>query len=97
MTKEKKLFYLQIISSIAVFIFVIFQIRTSGETAVRIGAFWALCILLAALGGYHIGRGFFNACITLGITFSNRSRKIIMVLACIIAGFSLLQISVSFI
>jgi hypothetical protein len=97
MTKEKKLFYLHIISSIAVFIFIIFQIKTSGETNARIGIFLALGILLATLGGYHIGKGFFNACITLGIVLSQRSRKVVAILAGIIAGLSILQIAVSFI
>ncbi len=97
MSKEKKLFLLQIISSIAILIFIILLIKTSGVTDLRMGVFWVLNILISIFGGYHIGKGFFNACITLGITLTQRSRRVIRVLAWIIGAFSIMQITVSLI
>lgn len=97
MPKEKKLFYLQLLSSIAVLIFVIVQIRTTGATVVRMGAFWVMNILIAVLGGYHIGNGVFNACITLGITITQRKARIIKVVAWSIAAVSIVQITASLI
>lgn len=97
MSKEKKLFLMQIISSIAILIFIILLIKTSGVTDLRMGVFWVLNILISIFGGYHIGKGFFNACITLGITLTQRSRRVIRVLAWIIGAFSIMQITVSLI
>lgn len=97
MPKEKKLFFLQIISSIAVLIYIILLIRTSGVTDLRMSIFWVLNILISILGGYHIGKGFFNACITLGITLSQRSTRVVRVLAWIIGAFSIMQITVTLI
>ncbi len=97
MSKEKKLFLLQIVSSIAILIFIILLIKTSGITDLRMGVFWVLNILISIFGGYHIGKGFFNACITLGITLTQRSRRVIRVLAWIIGAFSIMQITVSLI
>ncbi len=97
MSKEKKLFLLQIISSIAILIFIILLIKTSGVTDLRMSVFWVLNILISIFGGYHIGKGFFNACITLGITLTQRSRRVIKVLAWIIGAFSIMQITVSLI
>ncbi len=96
MNTEKKLFYLQILSSVAILIFVIAQIRTSGGTIVMMGVFWILNILISVLGGYHIGKGFYNAGITLGITLSERSRKVMIKSAWFVGTLSVAQIIASF-
>lgn len=95
--REKRLFYLHLLSSIAVLLFIILLAGASGETVTRMRSFWGFSLLLAVLGGYHIGKGFFNSCITLGIVSGRRSRRAILIPAWIIAGVSIMQIAVFFI
>ncbi len=96
MIKGKKSFYLHILSSIAILIFVFFMMRRTGGNIVQIRMFWALNVLISVLGGYHLARGFYNACITLGISLSIRTRKVVMVLSWIVGGLSIMQIAASF-
>lgn len=96
MLKGKKTFYLQILSSIAILIFVFYMMRITGGHVVNFQMFWALNVLISVLGGYHLARGFYNSCITLGIAFSIRARKVVMAFSWIVGGLSIMQIAASF-
>ncbi len=87
---EKILFYIQIISSVAaVFLFItIIRVSEGGSGSVRP----LIMIPTAIIGGFHFGRGFFNACITMGISVSHRVKSIVMVMSWIFALMPLIQI-----
>lgn len=90
--KEKAFFYLQIISAFGA-VFVIMNLSTpSGNATAHTALFWIISLIIALLGAFHIGNGFFNACITLGICVSEQSKFITRIIAWIIAAISLLQI-----
>jgi len=64
------------------------------KTVAHTVIFWILGSLVAALGSFHIANGFFNACITLGISVSPKTKLIVKILSWIIAVFSMLQIMI---
>lgn len=94
MFKEKALLYLQILSAFGAVFVIMALTMPSGKTATHSVIFWILGCLIAVLGSFHIANGFFNACITLGISVSPKTKLIVKILSWIIAVFSMLQIIV---
>lgn len=97
MFREKVFFYLQILSSFAVVLVVIVFMVSKRQTPISLQLSWALNILIAVLSGYHFGKGFLNACITLGVSVSQRSISVVRVLSWIVAFLSMVQIFILFI
>ena len=97
MFRGKVWFYLQIISAVAVVFVVMAFIKPAGEIAEHSVISWILTVLAALLGSFHIANGFYNACITLGISVSGKSRRAARIVECTVAVFSMLQIFILFI
>ncbi len=97
MTREKAMFYLQIVSAAGAMFVIIALMMFLGGKIGHMRLFAVLDVLIIVLGGYHLGKGFFNACITLGISISHRSMVIVKVLSWIAAIISLVQIIILFI
>jgi membrane-bound ClpP family serine protease len=93
MLKEKALIYLQILSAVGA-TFVISALKSPGRAAS--GVIGITGVLAAVLGSFHIANGFVNACITLGISVSPKTKLIVKILSWIIAVFSMLQIVILF-
>lgn len=89
--KENALFYLQILSAIAAGVVIMAIMSPSSGRSLIIS------ILIAVLGSFHIGKGLYNACITLGISVSRRTKVAIKALSWVAAVISLLQIVILFI
>ena len=97
MFREKVWFYLQIISVVAAGLVVMALIKPAGEITEHSVISWILTILAALLGSFHFANGFYNACITMGINVSGKSRRAARIIECIVAVFSMLQIFILFI
>lgn len=94
--RKKVLFYLQIVSAVGAFFVVHLLIRHSGNAEVHSIFSWVTTALISLLGAFHFANGFSNACVTLGISVSERSKTIATILSWIIAVISILQIAVWF-
>lgn len=94
--RKKVLFYLQIISAVGAFFVVYLLIRRSGNAEVHSIFSWVTAALISLLGAFHFANGFSNACVTLGISVSERSKTIATILSWLIAVISILQIAVWF-
>lgn len=92
MLKGKVWFYLQIISVVAAGFVVMAIMNSTGEIKVHSTISWILTFFAALLGAFHFANGFYNACITLGISVSGKSKRAARIFECIVAVFSLLQI-----
>jgi hypothetical protein len=97
MIKEKRWFYLQIISAFGAAFAMIAIMRPISEMKTHPLIFYISIILVAVIGSFHIANGFFNASITLGISVSKRTKLTFRILAWIIAIISVLQIIIFFI
>lgn len=96
MFRGKLWFYLQIISAVAAMFIVRAFTGPVGEIGTHTAISWILIILAVFLGTFHIANGFYNACITLGIIVSKRSKQAAKSIELIIAVFSMLQIFLLF-
>jgi succinate dehydrogenase/fumarate reductase cytochrome b subunit len=96
MLKEKALLYLQILSALGATFVIIALTSPTGKTASHSGIIGITGVLAAVLGSFHIANGFVNACITLGISVSQKTKFIVKILSWIIAVFSMIQIIILF-
>ncbi len=96
MFKEKAFIYLQILSALGATFVIIALMSPAGETASHSGAMGIIGVLAAVLGSFHIANGFVNACITLGISVSPKTKFVVKILSWIIAVFSMIQIVILF-
>ncbi len=92
MLKGKVLFYLQIISVVAAGLAVMAFINSTDEIKAHSAISWIINIFVTLFGAFHFANGFYNACITLGISVSVKSRRVARSIECIVANFSMLQI-----
>lgn len=92
MFKEKSLLYLQIFSAFAAWIVISALFKPYHGIAVHSGIFLIIAVLVAAIASFHIANGFFNGCITLGISISPQTKFAVKILSWIIAVFSMLEI-----
>jgi succinate dehydrogenase/fumarate reductase cytochrome b subunit len=100
MLKQKILILLQIISALGALYVIDMFIRPHGKAVLRPTHPVGLCIvvtILAALGSFHMANGFVNACVTLGISVSNRTKKAAVFFSAVVAVISMLQIIILFI
>jgi succinate dehydrogenase/fumarate reductase cytochrome b subunit len=93
---DNKFFFLQIFSALAAGFVLMKLITPAGEASARSAAFWFICFLIAGLGSFHIGNGLYNACITLGISVSGRTKSALKILSWLTAVLSLIQIVILF-
>lgn len=96
MSREKRLFYLQILSAAAAFIVIDALQKPAGKSTAHSPVFFIGITLIAILGSFHIAKGFFNACITLGISVSRRTKLSVKILSWFIAVISVMQIIILF-
>lgn len=96
MFKEKAFIYLQILSALGATFVINALTSPAGKTASHSGVIGITGVLAAVLGSFHIANGFVNACITLGISVSQKTKFIVKILSWIIAVFSVIQIVVLF-
>lgn len=94
--RQRALFYLQIVSAVGAFFVVDLLTRHSANTAAHTVFSWVTAALVSFLGAFHFANGFSNACVTLGISVSERSKTVVRVLSWLIAAVSVLQIAVLF-
>ena len=94
--RQRALFYLQIVSAVGAVFVVHLLTRPMGNTAAYSIISGVTAALVSLLGAFHFANGFSNACITLGISVSTRSKTVVKVLVWIIAVVSALQIAVLF-
>ena len=92
--RQRALFTLQIVSAVGAFFVVHLLTRHSANAAAHSVFSWVTAALISFLGAFHFANGFNNACITLGISVSERSRTVVKVLSWLIAAVSALQIAV---
>jgi hypothetical protein len=97
MPREKRWFYLQIISAPAAGIIIRNLLMSTGKIAAHSFVSFLIILLIAVLGSFHIAKGFFNACITLGISVSQHTKLVVKILSWIIAVISAMQIIILFI
>lgn len=94
--RRSELFYLQIVSAVGAFFVVHLLIRPSANAVAHSVFSWVTTALVSFLGAFHFANGFSNACVTLGISVSERSKTVVRVLSWLIAAVSVLQIAVLF-
>ncbi len=97
MSREKRWFYLQIISAVAAGSIISTLMMPSSKSVVHSLVSFIIIILIAILGSFHIAKGFFNACITLGISVSQHTNLAVKILSWVIAVISAMQVIIIFI
>lgn len=91
--RQRALFTLQIVSAVGAYFVVHLLTRPSANAAAHSFFSWVAAALISFLGAFHFANGFSNACITLGISVSERSRTVVKALSWLIAAISALQIA----
>lgn len=88
--REKAMFYLQIVSSFAAVFVIMAFIKPAEGTDASGGLFMAAVV--AILGSFHFARGFFNACVSLGIGISRRAKSAVKAFSWAAAALSAMQL-----